>query len=156
MAKKSKSKPSGPATIENRRARYDYEIASTLEAGIVLLGSEVKSIYAGRASLMDSFCRIYNGELWLYNMDIEPYSHAGAWRPERRRDRKLLMHRREIEQMRRQSEDKGFSLIPTRVYFKGRKVKVMVAVARGRKKHDKRESIKGKDEARAMRQGLDG
>jgi SsrA-binding protein len=155
MAKKSKGKPSGPAVIENRRARYDYEVSSSQEAGIVLLGSEVKSLFAGRASLADAFCRILGNELWLLNMDIEPYANAGNWKPERRRDRKLLMHRREIEQLRKQSEDKGFALIPTRVYFKERKAKVQVSVARGRKTHDKRESIKSKDEARARQRGLE-
>ncbi len=155
--KKSESlKNKGPATIQNRRARHDYELVETYEAGLVLAGSEVKSLYLGRASLADAFCYVTNGELWLINMDIEPYTHASHFQHDRRRERKLLMKRSEINTLQRKTEAKGFSLIPTKVYFnERRKAKVQIALARGKKQHDKRESIKEKDQTRAFARGMD-
>lgn len=154
MAKKVKIQE-GPATIQNRRARYDYELSDTYEAGMVLQGSEVKSLFFGRANLTDAFARVLNDELWLINVDIEPYTHSHGFQPDRRRDRKLLMHRHEIEQIRRKADEKGFSLIPTKLYFKGGKAKVEIALARGKKKHDKRDQITEKDQRRALQRGLD-
>lgn len=155
--KKSESlKNKGPATIQNRRARHDYELVETHEAGLVLAGSEVKSLYLGRASLADAFCHVSNGELWLVNMDIEPYTHASHFQHDRRRDRKLLMHRSEIANLQRKTDAKGFALIPTKVYFnQKRKAKVEIALARGKKQHDKRETIKEKDQARAFARGYE-
>jgi SsrA-binding protein len=152
MAKASKDKKAaaGPKGLENRRARYDYHIEDTLEAGIVLVGSEVKSLFHGRGNLTDAYCLIRNGELWVLNMDVEPYDHAGAFQPERRRDRKLLMHRREIETLDRKSLEKGFALIPTRVYFKEGRAKMAVSLARGKKQFDKREQIAKDDERREL------
>ncbi len=156
MAKKGKDAgPKGPATIQNRKASFDYHFEETHEAGIVLQGSEVKSLFLGRASLTDAYCRVVNGELWLFSFDIEPYAFTTSYRPERRRDRKLLMHKKEIEQLRRKSEEKGLALVPFKVYFKEGKAKVAVALARGKKMYDKRESIKEKDERRSRARGTD-
>ncbi len=155
MAKADKNKEKkGPATIQNRRAGHDYEFVETHEAGIALVGSEVKSIYAGRAHLTDAFCTVKNGELWLINADIEPYTHASHFAHDRRRDRKLLMHKKEILQLERKQMEKGFALIPSRIYFLKGKVKVAVAVGRGKKMHDKRESIKEKDTRRELARAL--
>lgn len=115
------------------------------EAGIQLVGSEVKSIYLGRANLVDAFCKVEKGELWLESLDIEPYDKASVFLPERRRKRKLLMHKAEILKLRKKTEERGFSLIPTAIYFKNGKVKIEIAVARGKKQYDKRDQIKAKD-----------
>lgn len=148
-SKKAENK--GPATIQNRRASHDYIFEETVEAGIVLVGSEVKSLYRGRANLTDAYCRVTKAELWLHSLDIEPYEFATHFAHDRRRDRKLLMHRREIDQLKRKSEEKGLALIPYKIYFTRGKAKVAIALARGKKQHDKRESLKEKDERRALR-----
>lgn len=151
MAKKGAGKENKePAHIQNRKARHDFEFIDTFEAGIVLAGAEVKSLYLGRAHLTDAYCRIQGSELWIYNFDIEPYDKAAHFQPERRRDRKLLMHRREIDNLDRKSMEKGLSIIPSRVYFKNGRVKVEIALARGKAHYDKRESIAKKDERRDM------
>ncbi|MBX3097862.1 MAG: SsrA-binding protein SmpB [Fimbriimonadaceae bacterium] len=150
MAKKAgkKADKSGPATIQNRRATFDYEITDTLECGIALAGSEVKSLYHGRANLTDGYVRIENGELWIHGLDIEPWSHSSAFTPDRRRVRKLLAHRREIDTLERKAQEKGLALIPLRVYFHNRRAKVLIGIARGKRQYDKRESIKEKDSRR--------
>jgi SsrA-binding protein len=146
--------PRGPATIENRKARHDFEALDTHEAGLVLVGSEVKSLFLGRASLVDAYCQIKDGELWLLNMDIEPYEKTAHFHHERRRARKLLMHRREIDLLRRKGQERGLALIPLKIYFneKGR-AKALIAVARGRKQYDKREAIKSRETARELARG---
>lgn len=146
-------RPSGPATISNRRASHDYVFEGEVEAGIVLVGSEVKSIFLGRANLSDAYCHVSGDEAWIASMDVEPYDKASHFAHERRRERKLLLHRKEIEQLRRKVMEKGFTLIPTKVYFVKGKVKVRVALARGKQAHDKRESLKEKDLDRQMRRG---
>lgn len=150
----SKNEKKGPATIQNRKASFDYEFVDTFEAGIALVGTEVKSIYLGRANLTDAYCDVKDGEIWLKQMDVEPYDKARHFTHERRRDRKLLMHKREIEVLRRKSMEKGLAVIPFRVYFneKGR-VKVAVALARGKREYDKRESIKKKETRRELERG---
>src|SRR5437016_2414250 len=106
MAKKGAAKENrAPASIQNRRARYDYHFLETFEAGIALAGSEVKSLYLGRAHLTDAYCKVVDGELFLANLDIEPYEKAAHFQPERRRDRKLLMHRKEIDTIERKSQE---------------------------------------------------
>lgn len=149
MAGKKREEKRGPATIQNRKASFDYHFEETFEAGIVLAGAEVKSLYAGRANLTDAYCRVVGNELWLLSFDIESYEYSNRFAPDRRRDRKLLMHRREIDQLRKKTEEKGLSLVPFKVYFKEGKVKVAIALGRGKKTYDKRESIKEKDERRA-------
>ena len=141
MAKALTKKTAGPPTVFNRRARYDYELLDTYEAGVVLEGSEVKSILAGKSSLAGAFCRVEDGEVWVFEMDIAPYEKAGAYRPERDRKRKLLLHKREIELLRRKADEKGLSIIPTKLYFKNRRVKLEIAIARGKKQYDKRDKI---------------
>jgi SsrA-binding protein len=145
-----KNAPSGPAnrTIQNRRARFDYEIIDTLEVGVALVGSEVKSLLAGRAHLTDAYVLVRNGELWLHEFDIEPYEKSSSFGHERRRSRKLLAHRRQIETWDRRSSEKGLAMIPLRVYFGERgKVKVEIALGRGKAQYDKRKQI-AKDDAR--------
>ncbi|MBS1707541.1 MAG: SsrA-binding protein SmpB [Armatimonadetes bacterium] len=157
MAAKAKKAdgPRGPATISNRKAGFDYHFVDNVEAGIVLLGSEVKSLFLGRANLTDAFCRVVDNELWLFSLDIEPYDKAARFGHERRRDRKLLMHRKEIDTLARKAQEKGLALIPTKIYFKDGKAKVNVALAQGKKDYDKRDSIKEKDQRRAAQRGLE-
>lgn len=147
----SKAKPNDapkvPRTIENRKARHEYELVENHEAGIALAGSEVKSVFQGRVNMVDAYVRVLNGELWLMNLDIEPYEHSSHFRPERRRDRKLLMHRKQIDMLERRSQEKGLTILPIKVYFKNGKVKVEIALGRGKRQYDKREQLK-KDEAR--------
>lgn len=148
MAKKAAAKESaGPRSIQNRRARFDYEFIQTYEAGIALVGSEVKSLFLGRANLTDAYCLVQKGELWIYNLDIEPYTHASHFQHERRADRKLLMHRKEIDLLERRSQEKGFAIIPAAIYFKNGRAKVEIALARGKSHYDKRDKI-AKDETR--------
>ena len=146
--KKGASEHSGPPTIRNRRARFDYEILETFEAGLALVGAEVKSIWLGRANLTDAFCIVRDGELWLTNSDVEPYEHATQFQPERRRERKLLLHSREIGLIARRTQEKGLTIIPTRLYFRNGKVKAEIALARGKKSYDKREQIAQKETRR--------
>ncbi|MCC6402456.1 MAG: SsrA-binding protein SmpB [Fimbriimonadaceae bacterium] len=143
-----------PGTVQNRKASFNYEISDQLEAGIVLVGSEVKSLFLGRANLTDAYCRVTNGELWLHQMDIEPYEKSSHYRVERRRERKLLAHRKEIELLRRKQDENGLSLVPLKVYFKGGKAKVVVGVGKGKKQYDKREAIKKKETRRELEREL--
>lgn len=149
MAKKAaKAENRGPATIQNRRATYDYEILDTYEAGIALVGSEVKSLYQGRANLTDSYVQILNGEAWLMQADIEPYAFTTAFAPDRRRTRKLLLHRKEIDLINRRAQEKGLALIPLRIYFKNGRAKVAIGIGRGKREYDKRDSIMAKETRR--------
>lgn len=140
-------KEEGPKVLQNRRARFDYELLQTFEAGIALAGSEVKSIWRGKVNMTDAFCQVKDGELWLFNLDIEPYEHSSHFQPERRRDRKLLLHRKEIDLIQRRAQEKGLTIVPTKLYFKNGRVKVEVALARGKREYDRREQI-AKDDAR--------
>jgi SsrA-binding protein len=138
---------------ENRKALFDYHILDTFEAGIVLLGTEVKGIREGKANLRDSFARVEQGEIWLYNVHINPYSHRGYVDHDPKRRRKLLMHREEIRKLIGKTVEKGLTLVPTRLYFKNGKVKLTLALARGKQVHDKRETIRRREverETRAM------
>ncbi|WP_449240952.1 SsrA-binding protein SmpB [Desulfoscipio gibsoniae] len=138
-------------TIVNRKARHEYHIDETYEAGIALFGTEIKSIRAGKANLQDSYARIENGELVLYNMHISPYEQGNRFNHEPKRPRKLLMHRREIMRLYGQTREKGLSLIPLKMYFKnGKWAKIELALARGKKKYDKREDIAARDAKREM------
>ena len=131
---------------QNKKARYDYQILDTFEAGIVLLGSEVKSCRQGSMSLMDSYARIEKGEIYLVNAHISPYKFANQFNHEPLRKRKLLFHRLEIKKFHGKLREKGQSLIPLKVYFNNRgKVKVELALAKGKKNYDRREDIKKRD-----------
>ena len=139
----------------NKKAFHDYFISDLFEAGIVLEGSEVKSIRGGGVSLNDSFVNIKDGEIFLRNAYIKPYENTGAFVPDSRKTRKLLMHRAEIDKLERKIKEKGFSLVPTKMYFKDGRIKVEIGVAKGKKIYDKRETLKEKsiqkDIDRAMR-----
>lgn len=155
MAKKDKrgKEQSGPATIQNRKARHDYEVFDTFEAGIVLIGPEVKSVYKGNVQLTDGYCQVENGELWLKGVYIAPYEQAGRWNVEERRPRKLLMHKSEILRLKAKSQEKGLTIVPLKVYFAHGKAKVQIGLARGKRAYDKREAIAKKDERRARERG---
>jgi len=142
----SSQQPDGEKTVaSNRRARHDYAILERFEAGIVLTGSEVKSLRQGRASVGEAYARVERGELWLENMHIPPYEQGEKRGYDPLRARKLLLHRREIEKLREQVVEKGLTVVPLRLYFKGGKVKVEIAVVRGKKLYDKRETEKRRE-----------
>ncbi len=136
----------------NRKAAHDYFIDEVYEAGMLLLGPEVKSLREGRASLVDSYARVKNGQIFLYNMHITPYPYAHHMSLEPTRTRKLLMNKREIKRLIRKTEEKGFSLIPLNVYFSGSWAKVELALAKGKRKIDKRRTLKEKELKREMEQ----
>ena len=136
---------------ENRKAFHDYHLLDTFEAGLVLLGTEVKAIREGRVNLRDSFARIDDGEVYLYNVNISPYSHRGYADHEPMRRRKLLLHRDEIRKLVGKTVEKGMTLVPVRMYFKKGRVKVAVSLAKGKKEYDKRETIKRREVERETR-----
>ncbi len=135
----------------NRRARFDYEILDTVEAGIVLRGPEVKSLRSGKASLSDSYAIIRRGEAWLMSCHISPYDKAGRDNPEPRRERKLLLHRTEMGRLQGKLAEKGLTLIPLQLYFKNGRAKVQLGLARGKRRYDKRQTIRKREEERDMR-----
>ena len=135
---------------ENRKARRDYFIVAEYEAGLVLKGTEVKSLRQGRANLKDSYARVKNGEVFLYQMHIAPYPFAYYDNHDPLRPRKLLLHKQEIKRLYGKINEKGHSLVPLKLYFKGGKVKVLLALAKGKRKYDKREAIKRRDEQRDL------
>jgi len=130
---------------QNRKASHDYFIDELMEAGMVLLGSEVKSLREGRGSLVDSYAKIRNGEIFLHKMHITPYLHAHHVRLDPTRTRKLLLNKREIKRLIGKTEEKGYTLIPTKVYFSRGKAKVELALAKGKRKYDKRRALKEKE-----------
>ena len=134
----------------NRRARYEYHIEETFEAGIALLGSEVKALRQGKANLKDSYGRLEGDEVWLWNAHISPYGPASQFGHEPTRARKLLMHRSEISRLNGRVKERGLTLIPLRLYFKNGRAKVELGLARGKKQHDKREAIKEREVRREM------
>ncbi|EFC79803.1 SsrA-binding protein SmpB [Parafrankia sp. EUN1f] len=135
---------------QNKRARHDYDILDTYEAGLVLMGTEVKALRAGRASLVDGFAQIADGEIWLHNVHIPEYTE-GTWTNHApRRRRKLLLHRAEIEKLIGKTQEGGLTLVPLSLYFKDGRAKVEVALARGRKTYDKRHALAERDAAREM------
>lgn len=139
---------------DNRKARHDYHILETFEAGIVLTGTEVKSLRLGRANLRDSYAAVENSELFIYNMHISPYTHGNMFNHDPKRTRKLLMHKREIMRLLGQTQEKGYTLIPLRLYFKRGKAKVELALGKGKKLYDKRETIAKRDEKRRIERVL--
>jgi SsrA-binding protein len=138
----------------NRKARHDYEILETYEAGLVLSGTEVKSLRDGRANLKDSYARIERGEAWLYNVHISPYTHGNIYNHDPTRPRKLLMHRSEIRRLTGKVEERGLTLVPLRIYFKSGYAKVELALARGKKSYDKRRDIAKRDADRELQRVL--
>jgi SsrA-binding protein len=143
------------AELKNRPAYFEYFIDAKYEAGIVLLGTEVKSIRDNKVSFSDSYCAIYDGELWLKSLHIAEYSHGTANNHDPLRDRKLLLKKREINKIQGKLKEKGYTLIPLRIYFNEKSlVKVEIGLAKGKKLHDKRETIKQKDVEREMKRHL--
>jgi len=136
---------------DNRKARHDYHLFDTYEAGLVLLGTEVKAIREGRVNLRDSYGRIEQGEVFLHNVHISPYSHRGYATHEPMRRRKLLLNKAEIRKLVGKMVERGFTLVPVRMYFKNGRVKVAVAVAKGKKSHDTRETIRRREVDRETR-----
>lgn len=134
----------------NRKAYHDYHIEETYEAGIALTGTEIKSVRAGSINLRDSYAQVKNGELWLMNVHIAPYEPASRQNVDPYRDRKLLMHRREIMRLFGRVQEKGFTLVPLKVYLKKNRAKVEIGLARGKKQYDKREAISKRDAAREI------
>jgi len=151
MAEKSERELAQENIAENRKAFHDYHILDTWEAGMVLLGTEVKSIREGRVNLRDSFARVEKGEVWLYNVNISSYSHRGYADHEPLRQRKLLMHRDEIRKLIGKTTEKGMTLVPLRMYFSKGRVKVAIGLAKGKKDYDKRETIKRRETERETR-----
>ncbi|MBS1107933.1 MAG: SsrA-binding protein [Deltaproteobacteria bacterium] len=134
----------------NRRAFHDYEILETVEAGIVLVGPEVKSLREGRANLSDSYAVLRRGEAFLVNAHVSPYDKAGRDNPEPRRERKLLMHRAELSRLGPKLAERGFTLVPLSLYFKAGRAKVELGLARGKKQYDKREALKKREQDREI------
>jgi len=135
---------------QNRKAYFDYFIDDVIEAGIVLSGSEVKSIRMGKANINDGFARIQKGEVYLHNAHISPYSFSPQDSSDPTRTRKLLLHRREIKRLIGKTEEKGYTLIPLKLYFRDRHVKVELGLAKGKKQYDKRETMRRRDQEREM------
>lgn len=137
--------------IKNRRATFDYEITDTYTAGLVLTGTEIKSIRLGKASLVDTFCYVHNGEVWVKNMYIAEYFYGTYNNHSERRDRKLLLSRKEIAEIAKASEGAGYTIVPLRLFISGRGyAKLVIGVARGKKEYDKRQSIKERDDKREL------
>lgn len=140
---------------DNRQARFLYEIMETFEAGIELVGTEVKSIRAGKVNLRDGFAHVRKGEVWLMNVHISPLSNVGqAFNHEPRRKRRLLLHKKEISRLIGKTEQKGLTLVPTKLYAKRGWMKVEIALARGKKLHDKREAVKERQDKRDMQRAM--
>ena len=153
-AKKAKAEAeeeSSRPIADNRKAFHDFHILETFEAGIALLGTEVKGIREGQANLRDSYARVDNGEVWLFNVHINPYSHRGYVDHDPKRKRRLLLHKHEIRKLIGKTVEKGLTLVPTKMYFKNGKVKVAIALARGKAVHDKRETLRRREVDRETR-----
>jgi SsrA-binding protein len=138
----------------NKKAYHDYFIDDVVEAGLVLTGTEVKSLRLGKVNLKEAFCRIKDGEVFINNMNISPYEQGGRENPDPTRMRKLLLHRDEILKLARKVDEKGLSLVPTKIYFKESRVKLEIGIGRGKKLHDKRETLKGKEADREMAKAI--
>ncbi len=151
MAKgKGKRKASAGDVATNRTASYRFELLERMECGIALTGTEVKSLREGRATLKDAYALVRGGEVWLENVHIPPYAPASRENHDPERPRKLLLHRREIERLGEKTAERGLTLVPTRIYFKGPRAKVELAVGRGKDRFDKRESIRKREMDREM------
>jgi SsrA-binding protein len=154
MTEKTEREKAQSSIAENRKAFHDFHLMETFEAGLVLLGTEVKAIREGRVNLRDSFARVEDGEVFLYNVHISPYSHRGYADHEPLRRRKLLLHRDEIRKLIGKTVEKGMTLVPVRLYFKNGRVKVAVSLAKGKKDYDKRETIKRREADRETRAAI--
>jgi SsrA-binding protein len=154
MADRTEREKAQANIAENRKAHHDFHLLESFEAGIALLGTEVKAIREGRVNLRDSFARVEDGEVFLYNVNISSYSHRGYADHEPLRRRKLLLHRDEIRKLIGKTVEKGMTLVPVRLYFKNGRVKVAVSLAKGKKEYDKRETIKRREADRETRAAI--
>jgi SsrA-binding protein len=154
MTEKTEREKAQTSIAENRKAFHDYHLIETFEAGLALLGTEVKAIREGRVNLRDSFARVEDGEVFLYNVNISPYSHRGYADHEPLRRRKLLLHREEIRKLIGRTVEKGMTLVPVRLYFKKGRIKVAISLAKGKKEYDKRETIKRREADRETRAAI--
>jgi SsrA-binding protein len=155
MAKAGKKRKAAPGDVAtNRQASYRFDLLDKLECGVVLEGTEVKSLRGGSAQLKDGYAQVRDGELWLYNVHIPPYGPASRDNHDPDRPRKLLAHRREIERLIGKTQERGLTLVPTRLYFAGPRAKVEIALARGKDRFDKREAIKAREQRRDMERAL--
>jgi SsrA-binding protein len=154
MAKKGKRKAAPGDVATNRQAAYRYELLDKIEAGLQLQGSEVKSLRDGKVQLKDAYASLHDGEVWLHNVHIAPYAPASRENHEPERPRKLLLHRREIDRLIGTTQEKGLTIVPTRMYFKGPRAKVEIAVARGKDVGDKRRALKDRDQRREIERAL--
>lgn len=137
--------------IKNKKARFDYEISDTYVAGLVLTGTEIKSIREGKASLVDTYCLVENGEIWVKGMNISEYSYGSYNNHVARRDRKLLLNKKEITKLSKSSEDAGFTIVPLRVFINERGLaKMQIGLGRGKKQYDKRQSIREREDKRSI------
>ncbi len=158
-SKKKKSKTGLPEgyrpIVENRRARHRFHVVDTLECGIALRGSEVKTLREGKVSLEEAYARVKDGEVWLVGMDIPPYPQATVYNHDPKRPRKLLLHKREVKKFAMQAKEKGMTLVPLRMYFNDRGIaKVVLGLCRGKQLHDKRESLKKADVERGLQRAM--
>ncbi len=151
MPEKDEREKAQRLIADNRKARHDYHILETYEAGIALVGTEVKAIREGRVNLRDSYARTDRGEVWMMNVHISSYSHRGYADHTETRQRKLLLHRHEIRKLIGRTAEKGLTLVPLQMYFKNGRVKVLVGLARGKQAHDKRETIRRREVDRETR-----
>ncbi len=156
MSKKQRGagRDRGGDVATNRQARFRYELLETWEVGIVLQGSEVKSVRDGKVALKDAYALVRDGEVWLHNVHIAPYQPAAREGHDPERPRKLLMHRREIERLIGKTQEQGLTLVPTRMYFSGAHAKLELALARGKEQHDKRDAIREREQRREMEREL--
>jgi SsrA-binding protein len=154
MAKKGKRKSAPGDVATNRQAAFRFELLERLECGIALTGTEVKSVREGRVQLKDGYAAVQDGELWLHNVHIAPYAPAARANHEPERPRKLLAHRREIERLVGKTQERGLTLVPTRLYFSGPRAKVEIALAKGKDVRDKREAIREREQRREMQRAL--
>ena len=152
-----KAGPTFQTVSENRKARFQYEILDSVECGLQLMGSEVKSLRDGKLSLDEAYIRVSGGELWLIGADIGHYSNAGMWNHDPRRPRKLLAHRTEVEKFAGRAHERGLTLVPLRVYFNARGIaKCVMGLVKGKKLHDKRQSIKERETKRGLQRAMRG
>lgn len=156
MAKKGKRKAAPGDIATNRQASFRYHLLEKWECGMVLQGSEVKSMRDGAVQLKDAYAAVRDGEVWIHNMHVAPYAAASRENHEPERPRKLLLHSREIERLIGKTAEKGLTLVPTRLYFKGRNAKIEIALARGKELHDKRRDLKDKDARREIERAMRG
>ena len=147
----------GPAirtVADNRRAHFDYEVLERIEAGMVLSGTEIKSVRAGKANIRDAYASVRDGEMWLHNLHIAPWTAGGPWNHDPLRSRKMLLHRAEIARLSREAGQQGLTLVPLRIYIRGHRAKVELALAKGKRRYDKRQTIIRRETQREIERAI--